>query len=695
MSRFRLPFGILLGWLASIVCFGATPVWRWSNPVPHGAHIFGLASSGSTVVQVGEFGQAYATDDLVQWRPLATGVTNMLRSAMWLGPRLVITGSDGVILYSDTLDFFQKVDLGTSDWIEGVAASAARLVAVGDNGVIYISNDGAIWTKQATAGEWLRSVAFGNGTFVAVGDAGYITTSPAGMVWTTQPRLLLADRVPRDLNRVRFSGGRFWALGNEGAAFISTNGIAWSTLDLGTTNDLFSAACNGTNAVIVGRSEMKTSVPPFETWQSEIGESPRPPAWTYYSALYDGAEFLIGGRSGMFVEGFRPTNMVDFVWFPSVDSPRNWLWGIHHVDGLYVAAGEKGGVFTSIDGFRFDQEVVPTNVVTEIFEGVGGTTNVLLAVGTGGTMIWSPSGYTNVVSTNSIGELITNQVSLLGLIWNEVRNPTTNERPTTNELQGVGVFGTNFIVTGGKGTILVSSDPTQATQWLPRISGVNVMLSSVASSPERVVVSGDFGTIVTSDDSLLWGKRSSGVTNWVYQVRYLNGKFVAVGEAGLILTSPDGLTWNRQTSGTEQWLNAVNFQSGNYYIAGGQGTILQSADAVNWTLLPTPTGKSLYDVVGAEGRVFMVGLEGAAIRTRVAPWQNPVNFLGFEIQTDTQAFLVSGEYDQRFILQRSADFLRWFDTAPAEILDNSGTSIFYDAVIAGAQWFFRTRLIQP
>lgn len=642
------------------------------------------------MVQVGEFGQAYATDDLVQWRPLATGVTNMLRSAIWFGPRLVITGSDGLVLYSDTLGFFQKVNLGTSDWLEGVAASSARLVAVGDNGSIYISNDGANWTKQAAAAEWLRSVAFGNGTFVAVGDAGYITTSPAGMVWTEQPRLLLADQIPRDLNRVRFSGGRFWVLGNEGAAFISTNGATWATINVGTTNDLFSAASNGSNTVIVGRSELKTSIPPFQTWESEIGETPAPPAWTYYAALFDGAEFLVGGRSGMFVEGFKPTNEVDFVWFSSTESPRNWLWGIHHVPGLYVAAGERGGIFTSLDGFRFDQEVTPTNVVEEIFEGVGGTTNVLLAVGTSGAMIWSPSGFTNVITTNTVGEVVTNQVSLLGLVWNEV-----TPRPTTNELQGVGLFGSNFIVTGGKGTILVSSDPTQSTQWLPRVSGVNVMLSSVTASPERVVAAGDFGTILTSEDTVLWTKRNSEVTNWVYQVRYLNGQFVAVGEAGLILTSPDGLTWNRQTSGTTRWLNGVNFEFGNFYVAGSQGTILQSPDAVNWTLLPMPTGKSLYDVAGADGRVFMVGIEGAAIRTRVAPWQNPVNFVAFELETNTQAFLFSGEFDQQFILQRSADLVRWFDIAPVEILDNTGVSVFYDAVIPGAQWFFRTRLLQP
>src|SRR5688572_32225321 len=123
------------------------------------------------------------------------------------------------------------------------------------------------------------------------------------------------------------------------------------------------------------------------------------------------------------------------------------MWGLHRVPGLYVACGEKGGIFTSLEGFRFDQELVPTNVVQEIFEGVGGTTNMLLAVGTGGAMIWSPAGFTNVVTTNSVDELVTNQVSLLGLVWNEV-----TPRPTTNELQGVGVFNDKFIATGGRGT---------------------------------------------------------------------------------------------------------------------------------------------------------------------------------------------------------------------------------------------------
>jgi hypothetical protein len=363
------------------------------------------------------------------------------------------------------------------------------------------------------------------------------------------------------------------------------------------------------------------------------------------------------------------------------------MWGLVRAADVYVACGEEGSIFTSVDGFRFIQEATPSTAAGELLEGIGGTTNLLVSVGTGGVILTSPGGFTNVVSTNSMGNLVTNLVNVLGLVWNEV-----SPRPTANELQGVGVFGSTFIVTGGGGTILTSPD---AQTWTPRLSGSLLMLSSVACSDSRAVVTGDFGTILTSEDGSLWQNRSSGVTNWVYQVRYLNGKFVAVGEAGLILTSPDGLAWTRRESGTESWLNGVSFTSGNYYIAGSDGVVLQSSDAATWSSLTVPTGKSLYDVAGDGDRLVAVGIEGAALRTRLTPWTNSVNFLSLNIRTNVQAFLFSGDLDERFTLQRSPDLRRWVDIAPVEILDNSGSSIFYDAMIAGAQWFFRTVVLQP
>jgi hypothetical protein len=683
MIRVKAWLGIMLGWLAGSLAFADTPTWRWSNPTPHGAHIFALASKGSTVVEAGEFGQAFASDDLVTWRPLATGVTNMLRAATWFGPRLVITGESGLVLYSDTLEFFHTVDLQTEDWIEGVAASNNRIVAVGDNGAIYVSSDGTNWQRGSDAAEWLHSVAFGNNVFVAVGDAGLVIVSSDGSKWSGGGSRLTS----KDLNRVTWSGNQFWILGNEGVAFRSASGSDWETVNVGTTNDLFSAASNGNEAVIVGRSELRTSTPPFDTWTSQTGDSPAPAVWTYYSSLWDGAEFLVGGRSGMFVEGFQPTNSASFAWLSDGDAPRNWLWGLCRMGGIYAACGEQGGIFTSLDGFRFDQEAVPASAATEILEGIGGTTNMLVSVGTGGVVLVSPGGFTNIVSTNSVGDVVTNEVNLLGLVWNEV-----SPRPTVNELQGVGVLGSTYIVTGGNGTILTSDD---AQTWTPRLNDALVMLSSVACSDSRAVVVGDLGTVLTSEDAVIWANRSSGVTNWIYRARYLNGQFVAVGEAGLILTSPDGLTWTRRDSGTDHWLNGVNYQSGNYYVAGSQGVLLQSPDAINWTAAPVPTGKSLYDLAGENDRLVSVGIEGAALRARLAPWTTPVNFLSYNVATNTQAFLFSGELDERFTLQRSPDMRRWVDIAPVEILDNSGSSLFYDSLVAGAQWFFRTAVLPP
>jgi len=151
---------------------------------------------------------------------------------------------------------------------------------------------------------------------------------------------------------------------------------------------------------------------------------------------------------------------------------------------IYAASGEKGGIFTSTDGYRFSQEATPSSAANEILEGIGGTSDLLISVGTTGTILYSLGGYTNAVSTNGSGGLLTNQVSTLGLVWNAV-----SPKATLNELQGVGVFGSKFIVTGGNGTILTSND---GSNWTARVSGVGRMLSSVTMSPAQALVVGGY-----------------------------------------------------------------------------------------------------------------------------------------------------------------------------------------------------------
>ena len=659
--------------------------WRWSNPEPHGATIFDIASFGSLVVTVGEFGQVYTSDDLVEWMPRRTGVTNSLRSAAFFGAQLVVTASEGMILYTenDALSRFQKIDLGTSDWLEGLAVGNGQLVAVGDNGAIYTSTNVTNWERVAGAGDWLTSVAYGAGRFVAVGYGGYVTTSANGVNWTAQSRL-----GTNDLNGVKFLQDKFWILGNRGLVRVSDSGLLWTPVSIGTTNDLFDVATDGEQVAIIGRSELRTSTAPYLVWSSKLGDYPAPPLWTYYTAHFDGSEFMTAGRSGMFVEGFRTNTTSEVTWFSSFESPRNWLWSLTAVDGIFAASGEQGGIFTSVDGFGFTQEVVPAAAEAEILEGIGGTTNFLVSVGTAGTILYSPGGYTNVTRTNAIGEVTTEQVSLLGLVWKAV-----SPSPTTKELQGVGTFGNYYIVSGGGGTILTS---TNMTNWNVRASGTTRMLSSIAASPTRVIAVGDIGALVTSENGTTWTLRNPGpVTNWIYQAKYLNDQFVAVGEAGLIITSPDGLAWTKRTSGTTVWLNAVNYFGGNYYAVGGQGVVLRSADSTNWARIPMSTSKSIYGIAANAQRMVTVGVEGAILRQRLPPFpMTPVNFLKMEIEMSGLVFLANGELDQPFTLMRSNDLQTWIPGPEYEILDPSGLLVFFEGLGIGDRSFYQTRLIE-
>ena len=202
--------------------------WRWSNPRPHGNNIVDMAYSPTLGlgVQVAERGQIYTSDDLSTWLPRDSGVTNALRAVAFFGPRTVITGEAGVVLYADSVDDFipgTLLDGPTGDWLEAVAASTQTLVAVGDNGAVYTSTDGVNWKRQVSLGQWLRGVAFGNGTFVAVGESGLIATSPDGTNWTSR-----ASGTTTNLNRVAFTGNFFTAVGEGGVALTSTNkGSSW------------------------------------------------------------------------------------------------------------------------------------------------------------------------------------------------------------------------------------------------------------------------------------------------------------------------------------------------------------------------------------------------------------------------------------------------------------------------------------
>ncbi|HOX02929.1 MAG TPA: hypothetical protein P5555_10875 [Candidatus Paceibacterota bacterium] len=671
-----MPIG--LAWMLAWAAGGADLAWNWANPRPMGSHVFDLFSTNGWYFAVSERGRLYASLDLDLWAVRETGTSKALRAMGQLGSRLIVTGEAGTVLYAEgPTNRFQAINLGTEDWLEAIAVSAelGLAVAVGDRGAIYASGDGIQWQRQtAPFNDWLRGVAFGNHLFVAVGEDGSMASSTDGRSWWA-----LTRRVATHLNRVSWLGDRFWAVGDAGVVLTSTTGSSWTALGgVGITNNLHAVAGDSTVRWLIGdgglwRGERSGAQ---YVWSSETSASKTmpAPAWTYYSALWDGGNILAGGRTGMLVAGGRASAWADFDWLTLSDSVYAWLWDVIRRDGRYVAVGDKAVVQTSDDGAEWDLESVPPEATNSVFLGIGQGPAGLLAAGTHGTMIYSPDQWTNVVTETvvidggtAITNRVTNAVNLVGWIWDAV-----GPRPTTNDLQGVMAWNGQWFVCGGQGALLRSPD---LAAWTPLSTGTGAFLSSMAAFPGGAVAVGDGGAILHSNDGERWAPRDSGTTNWLYRVRWIRDQLVAVGENGTILTSSDGVAWVTQTSGVSQWLNDVLRLEDRLVAVGSQGVVLQSPDAIRWTRAENITLKSLFALAGEPHQLVAVGVEGAILRCQTAPAQ----ILDYRFDNGpgqggsaTNRLLVSGSPGQAFTAEKGGDLGAWQPGPTNVFLDNTG-----------------------
>lgn len=658
--------------------------WRWSNPLPHGNNIIDIATTNQFWIQVAERGQIFTSGDLVVWTPRESHTTRALRSVTFFKDKMIISGEAGTILSGTSALDLVLIDLGTTDWLEAVAASPDLAMAVGDNAAVFTSTDGTVWQRQSPPfNAWLRSVAYGtpNGTgmFVVVGESGFVATTGDGVQWQSQ------TLSSADLNRVAWFSGEFWILGDSGAAFQSSSGTAWQPVPTGATNALSAFAGVSASRLIAGDSEVRLRQG-RSSWSDELSaDKPFPPAaWTYLSAAADTNSFVLCGRTGVIQEGLLGTNDVT-LWFSLEDSPRNWFWDVKRFPNVYLAVGDRATIMSSVDGIGWETELPPNSMTNAIFLGVGGRTNLAVAVGSQGAIATSLDGLETVVSTNLDGTLVTNQVSTLGLYWEAVE-----PRPTTNDLQGVTALGELLVASGASGTILTS---TNGVAWNPRQTPTSSFLSSVEAFPGGVVAVGRSGTILVSPDAVNWTPRQSGTANWIYRVRFAGGRLIAVGQDGLILTSPDGSDWTRQQSGTTAWLNDVHWLDNTYFAVGNQGTVLSSPDAVVWTDRGTITGKSLFGAASDAGMLVTVGVEGVILRSQIVPLDAPIGFLQFPRKAEESVFLFSGRPGQRFTLERSLSLPLW-NPGPVLEIDNSGTLLHVDSgTNATNQQFFRASLI--
>jgi hypothetical protein len=648
--------------------------WRWSNPLPHGNNVYDQAVRDGTYWQVTDRGQVYASSDRLHWNLVASGTTNALRGIAFTDAQVILCGAAGTLLRGSLADGFDLEPLSppTTDWLEAVAASPNVAVAVGDNAAIYRSTGSGAWLRVTglSFSNWLRGVAFGNNTFVAVGEDGHIATSADGTSW-----LQRSSGTTSALNRVFFVEDKFVAVGDAGSMLISLDsGANWQRITTGTSVDLYGFA-EGTPPIgsrqpwqlLVGDNAMLLRSAPDGSWNDQLGDgSPMPaPVWPYYAAVWDGERFVVAGQTGMVIQSLDFGANSELLWFESSGSARDWLWDVVALPEQYLAVGDRGTVLSSADGINWFREGVPKALEDTLLLGVGGTTNLVVAAGSDGGLMWSQSEIVNILETNTVIDFIdcsleakpvvqTNQMDLLGLVWHAV-----DPRPTTNTLQGVCERDGLFVVVGDQGTILSS---TNGSNWTRQVVAAAPNFSSVTAWAGGFLATGDRGAIYASEDGRTWQARTSGTTNWVYRVRATPAGLVAVGQNGLLLTSPDGVEWTTRSTGTMAWLTDVAHVEGQYCVSGAQGTLLSSADGIDWQPLPIQTGKSLYGLGARRGQLLAVGVEGLIMRALPTALDD-VQVVDYKHcicdQSHADYFRFAGRIEQKFGLEASTNLTAW------------------------------------
>lgn len=650
--------------------------WRWSNPLPHGNNIHDAAVRDGVYWQVADRGRIYRSTDRTVWSLVESGTTSSLRGIAFQGNEILVCGESGLILSGSSSGAFQvqSVNPATTDWLEAIAASPDLAVAVGDEAAVYLREGagGPVWSRVAGLpfNHWLRGVAYGAGMFVLAGEDGLIARSSDGRTWQRQ-----TSQVTSHLNRVVFVNAAFYACGDNGVLLRGTpDATRWEAVSLGTSETAYtySAQPIGTGTpnpleLVAGDLLLLLKGRPNGLWEDQFttGNGAPAPTWPYYASFWDGGRFVLGGATGMLIEGEWVNNVVGTAWFEVSTGPRDWLWDVLALPQQYIAVGDQATILTSENGVDWYRESVPPALLDRVLLGVGGSSNLVVAVGSDGALLYSPSSITNILSTNVLVTLehcewhtntvvVTNTFDLQGLFWHEVQ-----PAPTANTLQGVTERDGLIVVVGDAGTVLTSRN---GSTWTNRSIQAGPDLSSVAAFPGGFVASGHNGAIYFSPDTGSWESVDSGTTNWVYRTRYLGDLLLAVGQNGLIRTSKDGKAWQAAASGVTAWLTDVSTVGDRYFVCGTQGTILVSSNAVDWIPGNMITGKSLYGLAQRQGQLVTTGVEGIILRALVEPFSD-VQIIDYEHDECSEflrdELLLTGRTDQGVAIERSTDLTGW------------------------------------
>lgn len=290
------------------------------------------------------------------------------------------------------LDEWTDRSLGLPTDLHAVAFGEGKFVAVGQQGIIFVSSNGATWQPaDSPATTTLRSVAYGAGSFVAVGDNGTIITSTNGFNWV--PR---QSGSTGELFGVVHGGGRFVAVGRldsgsgyRGVIVTSTDGVSWFTRDPGISNPLFAVTYGDGIYVAVGFFDEAVSINGLE-WSRES-----PNSYNFLRGLAYGNGRFVSGGEDTYTPGYQLNVSPDArAWQSKTMGIEGSVWAITHGGGVFAAVGDLQlgfGNSTNVLGSSANGESWTIHLIGPVapLRGIAYGRGAFVAVGLGGTIVQS------------------------------------------------------------------------------------------------------------------------------------------------------------------------------------------------------------------------------------------------------------------------------------------------------------------
>jgi hypothetical protein len=539
---------------------------HWTQTVLPGSFPLScLAANGTEIIAAGVI--SYNSTDGIHWTRAGSISTalNTINAITWTGNEWLAVGADGEIDTSpDGAAWTNQLMLNGNFILNAVVSTGSNYVAVCNNSIILTSVDSKNWIQRVSSAIGtttdLIGLAYdpdrGHQVLVAVAtNGGIFTSTDQGTTWTasTSPSTVGWQNV-----RWIESAGLFVAVGANETIATSPDGINWT---LATANTVppsspklynladIAANLSGTQAVTVGDHTTIFNTANFSTWtQCYLGVFGQ---WNGLAS--NGTLGLIevgNGQDAFSANGgasFSIGNMPKLFYLNKSQIFNATAVAYSPTLAVYVAVGNDNTVEQSTNGgltWTLGLTYNNTIRIEPTFNAVTWAGSQFVAVG-------------NAPSSAQAGDLSTNKSdspSYLQLSANGINWTVTGYGAATQNMNAVAADGIGGVVAVGEnGEIVLTSNINVSinAQWVGTgVTGAN--LTGVAFGNGTWVVVGANGTVLTSndvpnpDETFNWTKQSlGGPTPNLNSVIFANSFFFAFGADGNIYQSLNGVSWTR------------------------------------------------------------------------------------------------------------------------------------------------------